>query len=346
MVDRVGAFFQERTVRRIVAVSLFITLLILFRQLLLLLVFFVSFERLIGWPSEWLSRKTRLGRKAAVGLVALGILAVVGGLATVGVGRTIHAVTALKATLPEHIAHLRETSIFQKLKEHLEDADTLVENAKHYAASAAGYLAALGHILLYAIIGLVLAVVFLLERDELAEFAHGVPPESLVGTLLRWFHHVADAMLVTVQFQLVVAACNAVLTLPVILFVIGAQHAAALVVMIFLSGLVPVVGNFMAGGVLTFLAYQSHGWLGVSLFSALTFVLHKIESYYLNPRLAARHVKLPGFVLIVSLLAWEHLLGFKGLFISFPFLFVAQRIRAELRQSDAPASAPTLTAVS
>jgi predicted PurR-regulated permease PerM len=100
--------------------------------------------------------------------------------------------------------------------------------------------------------------------------------------------------------------------------------------MIFASGMIPVVGNFIAGAILTLLAYQASGWLGVALFVGLTFVLHKIESYYLNPRLAARHVRLPGFLLIVSLILWEHLLGLEGLFLSFPFLFVANRIRAEL----------------
>jgi predicted PurR-regulated permease PerM len=336
MNDRVAAFFEQRSVKRSLAIALFITLLVLFRQLLVLLVFFVSFERLVGWPASWLTRKTRLGPKAAVGVVAVLFFGALGAGAALGVGRAIHVINGLRATLPDRVSALRGTPLFLKLQEHLPDADGLIENARHYASSAAGLLAALGHFVLHATIGFILAVVFLLERHELVELAERIPPDSLVGTLLRWFHHVADAMLVTVQLELVVAACNAVLTLPVILMVIGFQHAAALVLMIFLLGLVPVVGNFIAGGVLTLLAYQTHGWWGVALFTALTFVLHKIESYYLNPRLAARHVHLPGFVLIVSLLAWEHLLGFKGLFISFPFLFVAGRIRDELRRAPAP----------
>jgi predicted PurR-regulated permease PerM len=104
--------------------------------------------------------------------------------------------------------------------------------------------------------------------------------------------------------------------------------------MVFVSGMVPVVGNFLSGAILTLLAYQARGWGGVVLFTALTLVLHKIESYYLNPRLAARHVRLPGFVLIVSLILWEHLLGFVGLFVSFPFLYLAERIRAEFHEAD------------
>jgi predicted PurR-regulated permease PerM len=134
-----------------------------------------------------------------------------------------------------------------------------------------------------------------------------------------------------------VAGCNAVLTWPVLL-IVGIPHATGLVFMIFFSGMVPVVGNFVAGAILTLLAYQAKGWTGVIVLTALTFILHKIESYYLNPRLAARHVRLPGFVLIVSLLVFEHLLGFVGLFLSFPFLFVAGRLRGEFRAEDDPSS--------
>src|SRR5258708_1462706 len=154
MSDRLGALFQERTVRRAVSLALFIGLLVLFRHLLVLLVFFVSFERLIGVPSEWLAK--RIPRRAAVGIVALLMLGALGPLAGVEVGRAVRAVPALRATLPDRIAALRDTPLFQKLQEHLPDADTLIENAKHYASSAVGFLSALGHVLLYALIGFIL----------------------------------------------------------------------------------------------------------------------------------------------------------------------------------------------
>jgi len=173
-------------------------------------------------------------------------------------------------------------------------------------------------------------VVYTLERSDMNEFKQGLEPTSLLGTLLRWVGFVADAASVTLQFQVIVSACNAVLTYPVML-VVGIPNATALLFMVFFSGMVPVVGNFVAGAVLTMLAYQTKGWGGVVVFQILTLVLHKVESYYLNPRLAARHVHLPGFVLIVSLILWEHIAGFVGLFLSFPFLYVCMRIRSEMK---------------
>jgi predicted PurR-regulated permease PerM len=159
-----------------------------------------------------------------------------------------------------------------------------------------------------------------------------------VGTLVRWFEYLAEAVSVTVQLQLIVAACNTLFTLPV-LFLLGIPDKPALMVLIFVSGLVPVIGNIVSGAVLSVLAWIAAGPLGVGVFLVLTFVLHKVEAYYLNPRLTARHVKLPGFVLIISLICWEHLLGFAGLFVSFPFLFISGKIRGEMKAEDETESA-------
>jgi predicted PurR-regulated permease PerM len=304
---------------------------VLFRKLLVLLVFFVVFERLMAWIGGLLARKTHMHPKLAHGVVALVVLGVIGGLLALGVGRAIHAGAAARDSLPAKIASIKQMPIYETVRAHMEDAaDKIVDSAQRYAGGALHLLDAFGRTVLYALIGFILALVFLLERDELTHFYRAISPTSLHGTILRWFTYVAEAMVVTVQFQLVVAACNAALTFPVLL-VVGIPHAPSLALMIFVSGMVPVVGNFVAGAILTLLAFQAKGWFGVALFTALTFVLHKLESYYLNPRLAARHVRLPGFALIVSLILWEHLLGFVGLFLSFPFLYVAQRIRDDLR---------------
>ena len=46
-------------------------------------------------------------------------------------------------------------------------------------------------------------------------------------------------------------------------------------------------------------------------------------------------------MLVVSLICFEQLFGFVGLFLSFPFLYVAGKIRAEFVDEDAKAAAPT-----
>lgn len=330
--------FAPLDARRAVLLLIFAALVLLFRRLLVVLVFFVAFERPLEIAADWLARRSGLRRSLALAVVLL-LGALVGGLLVwQGYDLAVGAFQAARQSLPERIAAVKQTPLFALVQQHV-DADTLVEAAKHNTERALGYLGAFGHLLIHALVGFVLAVVFIVDEDELLGFARSLSPRSLFGTLLRFLGYAADAVSVTLQFQLVVAAVNAVLTWPILLFV-GLGHSGALVFMIFVSGIVPVVGNFVSGLVLTLLAYQARGVPGALIFVVLTFVLHKVESYFLNPRLAARHVRLPGFVLIVSLLLFEQLLGFVGLFVSFPFLYLAMRISAEFSEEDQAAQSP------
>ena len=337
--DRVADFFSQRTPRRVVALAVFFAVLFLFRHLAILLVFFVAFERSLAASSAFLARHLKASRKKCVFLVlgAVGVLDVAVGW--FGVGKTVRTFTALQENYPEHLSALREHPLVVRFQEQFGGMDAVIESAKHYSGSALTAASAVGHFVLHIIMGFVLAVVYTLEREEIETFWTGVDRRSIIGTLARWFGHVSDATIVTVQLQLIVAACNAVLTLPV-LILIGVPNIGALMLLIFVSALVPVIGNVVSGVTLSLLAYQQKGWLGVGIFIGLTFLLNKIESYSLSPRLTARHVKIPGFLLIVSLIACEHLFGFKGLFLSFPILFVAGRIRTDFAEEDTGSPSP------
>lgn len=328
--DIVGGLVPKRTIHRLFAILVFAGLLVFFRRLLVLLVFFVAFERLIGVPAKFISDRTRVPFKAAVvGVTAL-LLGSFGGAIAFGVVKAVTAYKTLRVIVPDKIASLKTTPLFATVQEQFGDAGGLVEKAQEYASGAVSYLAALGHILVFATVGFVFALVFLLEREHMEGFAKSISPRSLVGRLARWFGFVVDSIAVTLQFQVVVAVFNALTTLPVLL-ILGIPNATALMFGIFFSGLIPVVGNFAVGVILTIMAYQAKGWVGVIVFTILTFLLHKVESYYLSPRLAQKHVKIPSFLMLVSLIVWEQLIGFTGLLVSFPFLYVAARIRDDLK---------------
>jgi predicted PurR-regulated permease PerM len=332
--DRIAEFFAEKTARRALLLLLFLGALALFWRLLPLLVFFVCFERALFFSAGRMAQRLSWSRARALVAVLLATAAMLVGVIWASAGGIAHVVVETRDTLPQRIAQVREHPWFLELREHLPDSEKLAQSAELYAKDVAKSAAELGHLVLLAVIGFVLAVVFFLDEPRIHEFRETLSEGSLVGTLARWAQHLAEAVSLTVQLQLVVAVSNTVLTLPVLLLV-GVNHVPALMLLIFVSGLIPVVGNLLAGGVLVLLAFQAKGWFGVALFVALTFVLHKVEAYYLNPRLTARHVHLPGFVLILSLIAFEHLFGFVGLFLSFPSLYVAGKIREEFRSGKA-----------
>ena len=61
-----------------------------------------------------------------------------------------------------------------------------------------------------------------------------------------------------------------------------------LMAFLFSMGLIPVVGGVVSGIVMGTIAYVHTGFAGVAVFFVSTFLLHKIESYYLSPRLTDR----------------------------------------------------------
>ncbi len=336
--DRVAEFFREPTAKRALTLTLFLAGLFLFRKLFITLIFFVVFERGVTLACTWLMNRFKWSRGLAFAVTLAAFASVAVTVTWASAGRVAKAVVETRATLPQRLASIRENELFLMIKDHVPDAESLVERASHYGEELAHFTAELGHLVISFVIGLILAVIFFFDKERVLEFRNGLPKSSIFSTLLRWFEYAAEAVSLMVQVQLIVALCNALLTLPVLLM-LSVPHVPALLMLIFFAGLIPVVGNLISGAVLILVSFQARGVPGVVIFVALTFVLHKIEAYYLNPRLTSRHVKLPNFLLIISLVAWEHLLGIPGLFLSFPILFVAGNLIREFQAEDAAAVA-------
>ena len=334
--DRLGEFFRERTPRRLLALAIFGALVYLFREELVLLAFFVAISSAFGGTTRLVVARTKLPRRRAFLAVLASYLVGFGVLVALLATRTVHLVKRAQKTFPHQVAEVEKNPLIVYAREHFSDS-TIALRARQYSDRAVHVVAMLGHVATSLVIGLILAIIWALEEEELHELFEKVDPASLLGTVIRWFGYLAEAIRITIQLQLVVAGVNTLLTLPVLLL-LGIHHVVSLMILIFVSGLVPVVGNIFSGVVLSLLAYQARGVPGVLVFVALTAVLHKIEAYYLNPRLTSKHVHLPGFVIVISLIAWEHLLGFVGLFVSFPFLYVASKIRGEMIKTEEPPS--------
>jgi len=325
---------NDRNYRRGFVLLLFLALLVVFRHLAVLLVFFVLFERALGVGAGFLRDKCRI--PIAVGIV-LQIVLVLGGLTALGVlgyTRVVPAVPEVRADVESQFRQFQvwlQHRGWDQMLAH--QTTTLVGRAQHYAGNVVGFVGSLGKNLIYVLLGLILAVVFLLERDALRDWRTSLHEDSAPRILMRYFSYLCDAIAITAKLQVIVAFVNTVITLPVLL-ALGLPSIPALMAFLFVMGLIPVVGGVISGVVMAIVAFTHKGFVGVAVFFVSTFFLHKIESYYLSPRLTAQHVRLPGFVIITSLILFEHAFGLVGLFLSFPALYVAARIREAWRDAD------------
>jgi predicted PurR-regulated permease PerM len=342
MVERLERFLGHRRVKRVAALLVFAAALVLLRHLATLLVFYLIFSRGFGFLARKLGGWTRLPEKAWVGILVFALLAGVGGTIWAGVHKSVPVVRGFsehaQERVQERIDEFKESDLYKMLEARHVDPEKYSEQVKHFTERLVQGARTTGRVLLHLLLGLILAVLYLLERHEVDATLAKIPKDSFFGYFVSYFEFTAEAIVLTIKVQVIVAFVNALITLPVML-ALGLPNVPTLMLMVFAFGLVPVVGNFLSGGVLVILAFLKKGWLGVIIFLVSTVVLHKVESYYLNPRLTAKHVKLPSFVLIASLIVWEHLVGIVGVFISFPFLYVMMKIRDLFREQDAAALA-------
>ncbi|NUP08619.1 MAG: AI-2E family transporter [Polyangiaceae bacterium] len=320
--------------RRLLAVALFLAVLYFFRGLAPVLIIFVIFERGLGYAADQLTKYTRIHRKGAIaGLLAL-LAGGVGLLVFFFVKRLLAFVELARRDGASWVESVTKSTLIQKMRDRLGiDSQELTSHAKDYALQVFHYATATAYVALFLFVGFILAVMYLFERDEIDEWMSAIRPKSILGTMSRWIGYVADAIAITVRLQIVVAIFNAVFTLP-LLILLGLPNVPLLFLLVLASGMVPVVGGVMSGIVLCLVAYDAKGVVGVGVFLGVTFVLGKVESYYLSPRLTAQHVKLPGLVLVVALLMFETIFGFWGLFLSFPALYVASRISNEWKEEE------------
>jgi predicted PurR-regulated permease PerM len=342
VVDHLSTFLAHHRVKRLTALAVFITALVLLRHLATLLVFYLIFSRGLGWLSARLAGLTRIGARVWVGAMVVVLLGGVGAAGYAGVLRSLPFVTHFREhqeRVQERLESFKTSDLYKMIEARHLDPEKYGEQVKQLSHSLLQGARTTGRTLLHLVIGLILAVLYLFERREVDEALARVPADSFGSYLLHYCEFTAEAIVLTIKVQVIVALVNAVITLPVMI-ALRLPHIPTLMLMVFAFGLVPVVGNFLSGAVLVILAYLKRGWLGVAIFVVSTFVLHKIESYYLNPRLTAKHVKLPSLILITSLIIFEHLFGLVGVFLSFPTLYVALKIRELYREVDVRLTAP------
>ncbi|HEX7814432.1 hypothetical protein [Dyella sp.] len=186
-----------------------------------------------------------------------------------------------------------------------------LELTRKHAASlqllGKGAARALVHIL----IGLVLGAIVALSR---ARPAHQVGP--LAAALGQRCHRLADAFHNIVFAQIKISLFNTAFTAVFLLVVLPAMGvhlplAKTLVVLTFVVGLLPVIGNLISNTAITVAGLSVSLWVGVAALGFLI-LIHKLE-YFLNARIVGTQIRARAWELLVAMLAMEAAFGLPGL---------------------------------
>lgn len=216
--------------------------------------------------------------------------------------------------------------------------EALRETVVHWVRTHAGELQIWGghglrvvaHVLIGIVIGAMLAI-------ELASH-EGAPADRHPD---RWplprqariaFEHLVDAFTTFVFAQVRISAINTALTAVFVLGVLPLfgrplPMGGALVVLTFVVGLLPVVGNLISNSIIVAVAL-SDSPLIAALSLAWLVAIHKLE-YFLNAHIIGSRIHARAWELLIAMLVMESAFGLPGL-VSAPVIYA--QIKAALRR--------------
>ena len=264
----------------------------------------------------------RLSTRRAKGL-ALAVIAlfVVGAVSAAGIGIVAYmgseggSVSALLAKMADILETSRST-----LPGWLADAlpvssqatgERLSEWLRAHAADLQQFGRDTGRLLAHILAGLIVGALVSL-REAYAEDAHGPLADALTERLRR----LREAFRRVVFAQLRISAINTALTalyLAVLLPMLGISLplTKTMIVVTFVAGLLPVVGNLISNTVIVVVSLANSPAIALVSLAFLVLV-HKLE-YFLNARIVGMHIHSSAWELLTAMLVMESAFGLPGL---------------------------------
>lgn len=183
----------------------------------------------------------------------------------------------------------------------------LKENAAFFQVAGTGFGRLLAYILLGMVIGALLSLKVARPQGR---------PRPLSASLARRARLLADAFRRVVFAQFWISTINTVLTAIFLLVVlplldIELPFTKTLILVTFIAGLVPIIGNVISNTVICIVGLSQSLFvaLGVLLYLVL---IHKLE-YFLNAHIVGTHIRARAWELLIAMLVMEAAFGIAGL---------------------------------
>ncbi len=293
----------------------------------------------ISRPVGWLSRRTRLPRRAACDLVCLTIGLVIVAAALTGADDGARATTTLTERLPSIVADLedapviggwlsdRDASVW--VEQQMEDLPQRVRTGR-----PADWMPFLGDRVLDLFWITVLSVALLVDGPRLVAGATGLVPVRHRRQWTRLLGAAGVALGGYAAGAALVASINAAVIF-VIAVVLGLGVAPALALWGFLWNLVPQIGGFVGGLPLIVFALVLGPLQG--LFAGVAFVTYQfIENHLIQPAVIGAAIDIPPWGTLLAAVAGGAAAGVVGAIVLTPMVGVVIVIRNELARDDFP----------
>ncbi len=192
-----------------------------------------------------------------------------------------------------------------------------LEGVRHTLGDLGNYVRIATKEFAFLLFGIVIAAGIFLNPDFETEAERRTVGDNLYSIytteIRRRFSSLYQSFQTVIGAQIIISAVNTGLT-AIFLFAAGLRHATVVLIVTFLCGLLPIVGNLLSNTIIVCIAFTVS--LKLAIFAILFLVVvHKLE-YFLNSQIIGGRIRHPMWLILLALLIGEQLMGIPGMILA------------------------------
>jgi predicted PurR-regulated permease PerM len=277
-------------------------------------------------PAVLFIERRGLNRSKSVAVTVSTVVAFVGLFIWVAAPLIIDQVNALINNAPQLISDLKSNSTINQLNIDYGIVDTIQEKVQSSIKDGKFVIGAFGGVLgvgkafisgIFSILTiLVLTLYFLAALPTVTQDAYRLVPASRRERVAK----ISDAIIFRVGAfvggQITISFFASIFIL-ILGFSLNLPYKFALALVVFVCGLIPLIGHFIGISIVTIIALTDSPLIAAIAF--ITYVVYvQFENYVLTPRVMKRSLSIPGLVTIIAALIGTSLLGLVGGILAVP----------------------------
>lgn len=277
-------------------------------------------------PAVEFFRRRGLSRVMAVASILSLVLLFVAALAILIIPPVVRQTTSLIENAPALLENLKNNSFINDINNHYGLIDSLTEKMKSISSNGTLLVSAFGGIvgvgktfisgIFTALTILILTMYFTISLPQVMEQAIRLAPASRRTRIAALTDGIVSRIGAFVGSQISVAFF-AGLIMAIFSAIFGLPSPIALGMLVFICGMIPLVGHFIGSSILTIVGFTQSISTGIAILIAYL-VYQQIENYILMPKIMHKTLSIPGLVTIVSALIGASLLGLVGGILAVP----------------------------
>ena len=277
-------------------------------------------------PAVEAIRRRGLSRTGAVAIIFSGVLLMVILFGALVVPPLVSQGTSLIESAPALLDNLKNNTTIASINDQYGIIDTLQKKLNSVTSDGTLLITAFGGVIgvgksvlsgtFTALTILVLTLYFITSLPQATALGLKLVPASRRPRVASLTDAIIARVGAFVGSQILISFLAA-LFMTLFGLALGLPSPIAIGIIIFVCGLVPLIGHFIGAAIFTLIAMTETVAIGVIAFVGYV-VYVQIENYLLTPKVMKRNLNVPGAVTIVSALIGTSLLGLVGGLLAVP----------------------------